>query len=97
MQKQSIGRNKHKLIGIRPDESDQRILAAIQSRHGLTATNAIRLAIRTQGQIDGIPGCDPTSFQPPKIGNAEHFRKIKPAKTPGKTSILKKIRKSPNQ
>ncbi len=87
-------RNRHKVIGFRPDDSDRRILAAIAAAHGLSPANAIRLAIRTQGEKDGVPDSDPTAFRPPAMGNPKIIGKENTPKTPGKTAISRKVRKS---
>lgn len=87
------GRNKHKLIGIRPDDEDVAILFCIKNKYGLSTTNAIRLALRTQAWSDGFAGVDPADFRPPQMGNPTNFPKKKPAKTPRKTAISKKSKK----
>ena len=88
-------RNRHKLIGFRPDDDDRRILAAISARHNLSLSNAIRLAIRTQGHSDGVADSDPSQFRPPRLGNPKIISDRKPKKTPGKMAISRKSGNNP--
>lgn len=90
-------RNRHKQIGFRPDDDDRRILQAISARHNLSPANAIRLAIRTQGQADDVAGSDPTAFRPPKLGNPKIISGRKPQKTPEKMAISRKSGNNPTK